>query len=86
MPTRPSAEWLGNATHLSFAASWLRDVLHAVEPYSQDVIAIALDDDQGAYLDNDTWPAPHWHAYIGWLRSTVQSSHRFARSAFRQYI
>ena len=44
-----------------------------VAPYSDDVIAIALDDDQGAYLDNDTWPAPHWHAYIDWLRRTVAS-------------
>ena len=34
------------------------------------MIAIALDDDQGAYLDNNTWPAPHWHAYVGWLRQT----------------
>ncbi len=68
-----AAEWLANGTHLHGAAAWLRDVLRAVEPYSRDVLAIALDDDQGAYLDNDTWPAPHWHAYIGWLRSTVQS-------------
>lgn len=68
-----AAEWLANTTHLDNAASWLREVLHAVEPYSRDVLAIALDDDQGAYLDNDTWPAPHWHAYIGWLRQTVQS-------------
>ncbi|MBV8489426.1 MAG: hypothetical protein JO199_02765 [Candidatus Eremiobacteraeota bacterium] len=43
-------------------------------PYAGDVVAIALDDDQGAYIDNDTWPAPHWHAYIGWLRLTVQSA------------
>ncbi len=68
-----AAEWLSNGTHLQAAAAWLRDVLHAVEPYSRDVLAIALDDDQGAYLDNDTWPAPHWRAYIGWLRSVVQS-------------
>ncbi len=68
-----AAEWLANGTHLSDAAQWLHDVLRAVEPYSHDVIAIALDDDQGAYLDNDTWPAPHWHAYIGWLRATVRS-------------
>jgi amino acid transporter len=68
-----AAEWLGNGTHLRNAAAWLRDVLHAVEPYSRDVLAIALDDDQGAYLDNDTWPGPHWRAYIGWLRSVVQS-------------
>jgi amino acid transporter len=68
-----AAEWLANDTHLASAAQWLRDVLRAVEPYSHDTIAIALDDDQGAYLDNDTWPAPHWHAYVGWLRATVTS-------------
>ena len=66
-------EWLGNGTHLSSAAAWLNDTLRAVEPYSHDIIAIALDDDQGAYLDNNTWPAPHWHAYVGWLRQTVAS-------------
>ncbi|MBV8345829.1 MAG: amino acid permease, partial [Candidatus Eremiobacteraeota bacterium] len=68
-----AAEWLANGTHLHDAAAWLRDVLRAAEPYSGDVLAIALDDDQGAYLDNDTWPAPQWRAYIGWLRTTVQS-------------
>jgi amino acid transporter len=68
-----SAEWLANRTHLGAASAWLRDVLHTVEPYSHDILAIALDDDQGAYLDNDTWPAPHWHAYVDWLRSVVQS-------------
>ncbi|HYL26627.1 MAG TPA: beta-galactosidase, partial [Candidatus Nitrosotalea sp.] len=66
-----AAEWLANPSHMSDAPSWLRNVLTAVAPYSHDVIAIALDDDQGAYLDNDTWPAPHWHSYIGWLRQTV---------------
>ncbi|HEY2554699.1 MAG TPA: amino acid permease, partial [Candidatus Cybelea sp.] len=68
-----AAEWLGNATHLTEAGQWLHDVLHTVEPYSEDVIAIALDDDQGAYLDNDTWPAPHWHDYIDWLRKNVRA-------------
>ncbi|MGB6522198.1 MAG: amino acid permease [Candidatus Cybelea sp.] len=68
-----SAEWLGNATHLTEAGRWLHDVLGAVEPYCDDVIAIALDDDQGAYLDNDTWPAPHWHDYIDWLRKNVRA-------------
>ncbi|MGA2759432.1 MAG: amino acid permease [Candidatus Cybelea sp.] len=67
------AEWLANAQHLGSAGQWLSDVLRSVEPYSGDVIAIALDDDQGAYLDNDTWPAPHWHAYVDWLRRTVAS-------------
>lgn len=67
------AEWLANPTHLASSAQWLNDALRAVEPYSQDVIAIALDDDQGAYLNNNSWPAPHWHAYIAWLRRTVAS-------------
>jgi amino acid transporter len=68
------AEWLANATHLRASAQWLHDVLSVAVPYSSEIIAIALDDDQGAYLDNDTWPAPHWHAYVHWLRSTVQST------------
>ncbi|HEY6325592.1 MAG TPA: amino acid permease, partial [Candidatus Cybelea sp.] len=68
-----ATEWLANGTHLRNAAAWLRDALHAVEPYSSDVLAIALDDDQGAYLDNDTWPGAHWRSYIDWLRSVVQS-------------
>jgi Glycosyl hydrolases family 35 len=66
-----AAQWLANATHRRYASQWLQDVLRAVAPYAHDVIAIALDDDQGAYLDNDTWPAPHWHAYIDWLRAEV---------------
>ncbi|MDQ2866641.1 MAG: beta-galactosidase, partial [Candidatus Eremiobacteraeota bacterium] len=69
-----AAEWMQNATHLSESARWLATVLHEIEPWSDDVIAVALDDDQGAYIDNDTWPAPHWHAYINWLRATVQRS------------
>jgi len=66
-------EWLRNPTHLRYASRWLRTVLRAVEPWSHDVIAIALDDDQGAYIDNDTWPAPRWHAYMHVLASTVRS-------------
>ncbi|MEO6836052.1 MAG: amino acid permease [Candidatus Tumulicola sp.] len=66
-------EWLNNPTHLRESEGWLHGVLRAVAPYAHDIIAIALDDDQGAYIDNDTWPAPHWHAYIDWLRLTVQS-------------
>jgi hypothetical protein len=68
-----AAQWMNNQTHRTYAARWLRKVLGEVEPWSHDVIAIALDDDQGAYIDNDTWPAPHWHRYIDWLRATVQS-------------
>lgn len=66
-------EWLHNATHLRYASAWLHDVLTEIAPWSHDVIAIALDDDQGAYLDNDTYPAPHWHQYIDWLKTQVQS-------------
>src|SRR5581483_5741324 len=66
-------EWLQNATHLTESQLWLRAVLRACEPYANEIIAVALDDDQGAYLDNDTWPAPRWHAYVDWLRLTVQS-------------
>ncbi|HKE37088.1 MAG TPA: beta-galactosidase, partial [Candidatus Baltobacteraceae bacterium] len=66
-----AAEWLNNSTHLRYATQWLHDVLAAVAPYSHDVIAIALDDDQGAYIDNDTYPAPHWHEYMFLLRLAV---------------
>jgi len=68
-----AAEWLHNATHLRYATRWLRTVLRVVEPWSHDVVAIALDDDQGAYIDNDTWPAPHWHAYMDRLEHAVQA-------------
>jgi hypothetical protein len=68
------AQWLNNATHLKYSAGWLRDVLEAVAPFAHDVLAIAMDDDQGAYIDNDTWPAPHWHDYATWLRSTLQAT------------
>jgi amino acid transporter len=66
-------EWLNNSTHLRESQGWLQSVLHAVAPYAGEIVAIALDDDQGAYIDNDTWPAPRWHAYIDWLRGTIRS-------------
>ncbi len=69
-----AAEWLANRSHRIYAARWLHDVLTAVAPWSHDVLAIALDDDQGAYIDNDTWPAPHWHAYVRWLEATVRAT------------
>ncbi|MHB8590456.1 MAG: amino acid permease [Vulcanimicrobiaceae bacterium] len=68
-----AAEWMHNATHMRYAAQWLRAVLRAAAPWRRDVIAIALDDDQGAYIDNQTWPAPHWQAYVRYLKSVVQS-------------
>lgn len=67
-------EWMRNSVHMRYAAKWLHDVLTEIEPWSHDVIAIALDDDQGAYIDNDTWPAPHWHAYMDWLKAQVEAT------------
>ena len=69
-----AGEWLHNGVHLHYASKWLHDVLTAIAPWSHDVIAIALDDDQGAYLDNDTYPAPRWHQYMNWLKSRVQAT------------
>jgi hypothetical protein len=67
-------EWLHNSVHLRYTSAWLHAVLTEIAPWSHDVIAIALDDDQGAYLDNDTYPAPHWHEYMHWLKAQVQAT------------
>ncbi|MDQ2872387.1 MAG: amino acid permease [Candidatus Eremiobacteraeota bacterium] len=68
-----AAEWMANPTHMRYASAWLRAALHAIAPFHQDVIAVALDDDQGAYIDNQTWPAPHFQRYIEYLGSVVRS-------------
>ncbi len=68
-----AAQWLANPTHLTYASRWLARVFAEFAPVAHDVIAIALDDDQGAYIDNDTWPAPHWRTYIEWLATTVRT-------------
>ncbi len=65
-------EWLANHTHRAAVHRWFHALFSTIAPWSQIVVAIALDDDQGAYIDNDTWPAPHWHAYIRWLRAAVR--------------
>jgi Glycosyl hydrolases family 35 len=62
-----AAQWMDNATHLRYAARWLHRALEEFRPVADRVIAVQLDDDQGAYLDNDTFPAPHLHAYLQWL-------------------
>ena len=67
-----AAEWLANAAHMKYAARWLHYAIKAALPYKRDIVGIALDDDQGAYIDNDTWPAPNFHRYIGVLRAIVQ--------------
>jgi hypothetical protein len=66
-----AAEWMRNATHIRYAKRWLERVLHEFEPVADLVIAVQLDDDQGAYIDNQTWPAPHLRAYLEWLRDVV---------------
>jgi hypothetical protein len=69
-----AAEWLANKTHITYATRWLRRVLNEIKPWSSDVIAVALDDDQGAYIDNQTWPAPHFQTYIKYLDSVVRGA------------
>ena len=67
-----AAEWMRNAAHVRYARRWLERVLHECAPYADRILAVALDDDQGAYIDNQTWPAPHLRAYLEWLRGVVQ--------------
>jgi amino acid transporter len=66
-----AAEWMRNATHLTYAKRWLERVLRECEPDAGRILAVALDDDQGAYIDNQTFPAPHFQRYIAWLRDVV---------------
>ncbi len=68
-----AAEWLGNATHLRYASRWLHAALREFEPYADLVIAVALDDDQGAYIDNQTWPALNLQHYLRWLQTQVRA-------------
>ncbi len=65
-------EWLANRPHRSEVHRWYRALFAAIAPWSNIVEAVALDDDEGAYIDNDTWPAPHWQAYIRWLAAAVR--------------
>ncbi|MFN2450283.1 MAG: amino acid permease, partial [Candidatus Baltobacteraceae bacterium] len=66
-----AAQWMGNLTHMRYAARWLQRVLAQVRPYRDDIIAVALDDDQGAYIDNDTWPGARFHRYLRFLARSV---------------
>ena len=68
-----AAAWLANATHMRYTKRWLTRVLHEIAPYADRVIAIQLDDDQGAYIDNQTWPAPHLRRYLATLAAIVRS-------------
>ncbi len=66
-----AAAWLANATHRRYARRWLERVLRECAPVADRIVAVALDDDQGAYFDNQTYPAPHLRAYLAWLRDVV---------------
>jgi len=67
-------EWMNNPVHMRYATRWLATVLRTVAPWRRDFVAIALDDDQGAYIDNDTWPGNHFHRYIEYLGSVVRKA------------
>lgn len=69
-----AAQWLSNSTHLRYSERWLRRALVEFKPVADRVLAIQLDDDQGAYLENQTWPAPHLRAYLLWLAHVVQGA------------
>ena len=68
-----AAEWMRNTTHMRYSSRWIRRALEEFRPYADLVLAVQLDDDQGAYLDNQTWPAPHLTAYLNHLKSVVHS-------------
>lgn len=67
-------EWMNNPLHMRYATRWLQTVFRTVSPWRGDIYGIALDDDQGAYLDNDTWPGPHFQRYMRYLQSVAQRS------------
>ena len=67
-----AAAWLQNATHLRYSERWIGAALRQFVPIADKVIAVALDDDQGAYIDNQTWPAPHLRAYLDTLAADVR--------------
>lgn len=66
-----AAQWMANATHVRSTRRWLERALAEFAPVADRVIAVQLDDDQAAYIDNDTWPAPHLREYLEWLRDVV---------------
>ena len=67
-----AGEWLRNRTHLRYASRWLHRVLDEFRPVADRVLAVQLDDDQGAYIDNQTYPAPHLQRYLRWLDAQVR--------------
>jgi len=68
-----AAQWMRNTTHMRYGERWLKRAMREFEPYADLVLAVQLDDDQGAYIDNQTWPAPHLTAYLNYLKSVIHS-------------
>jgi hypothetical protein len=68
-----AAQWLRNPVHLRYAERWLRTTLGELKPYADLVLAVQLDDDQAAYTDNQTWPAPNLQRYLRWLDGQVRA-------------
>ena len=69
-----AAEWMRNATHMTYAARWLRRVMAECAPVADRVLAVALDDDQGAYINNQTYPAPNLVRYLKSLQTVVRDA------------
>jgi Glycosyl hydrolases family 35 len=67
-----AAEWMRNPTHLRYASRWLHRALDEFRPVADRVLAVQLDDDQGAYADNQTYPAPNLERYLRWLEAQVR--------------
>ncbi|MBV8749684.1 MAG: beta-galactosidase, partial [Candidatus Eremiobacteraeota bacterium] len=67
-----AAEWMRNRTHLHYASRWLHRALAEFRPYADRVLAVQLDDDQGAYIDNQTYPAPNLERYLRWLEAQAR--------------
>jgi amino acid transporter len=68
-----AAQWMANTTHMRYSERWLKRAMREFEPYADLVLAVQLDDDQGAYIDNQTWPAPHLIAYLNYLKSVIHA-------------
>ena len=68
-----AAEWMRNQTHMRYAARWLHRALEEFRPVADRVLAVQLDDDQGAYADNQTYPAPNFARYLQWLDAQVRT-------------
>jgi hypothetical protein len=69
-----AAEWMNNQTHVTYSARWIQHALAECRPYASRILAVQLDDDEGAYIDNQTYPAPHLTAYLQLLNDRVHAA------------